>query len=147
MQVILLEKIKHLGSLGNTVKVKPGYARNFLIPKKKAIQATVANIAKFETQRAELEKAAAAVFDVAQKRADALQDMVLEIVAKAGDEGKLFGSVGTRDIVDAIKQKGVEVLRSEIILSDAIRHTGEYEVFVQFHTDLRVPLKIMVVPE
>ena|SRR5579871_538363 len=149
MQVILLEKIKHLGALGSQVKVKPGYARNFLIPQKKAVQANAKNIEKFESQRAELEKAAAELLAVQQKRADALEGAVLEITAKSGDEGKLFGSVGTRDIADAIKQqKNVEVLKSEISLPNGvIRYIGEYEIFVQLHTDIRVAVKVSVVSE
>lgn len=148
MQVILLEKIKHLGALGSQVKVKPGYARNYLIPQKKAVPANAGNVAKFEAKRAEFEKMAADVLSAAEKRAAALEGMVVEIAAKAGDEGKLFGSIGTRDILDAIKQKGVEILKSEISLPDGvIRQTGEYEIFIQLHTDLRVPVKVNVVPE
>lgn len=148
MQVILMEKIGHLGALGDQVKVKPGYARNYLLPQKKAVQANASNIAKFEVQRAGLEKVAAELLAAAQKRADALSGVDISLTAKASDEGKLFGSITLREIQQAFHDKGVEIEKKEIIMSDgAIRTLGEHEIFVQFHADIRVPLKISVVSD
>ncbi len=149
MEVILLDKIAHLGSLGDKVKVKSGFARNYLIPQKKAVMATKDNIAKFEAQRAELESRLAAELEAARERAaklDALQSVT--IAAKAGDEGKLFGSVGTRDISDAVIAAGVEVKKSEIRLSEGVlRSVGEYEITVSLHPDVKSVLKVVIVPE
>ncbi len=148
MQVILLEKIRNLGSLGEQVKVKPGHGRNYLIPQGKAVRATEENIAKFEARRAELEKAAAGALAAAKSRSEKLANLVIEIKAKASEEGKLFGSVGSRDIVEAINAKGEEVEKSEIELPNGvIRQTGEFEVFVQLHTDVSVGIKVKVVAE
>ncbi|HVV67891.1 MAG TPA: 50S ribosomal protein L9 [Gammaproteobacteria bacterium] len=148
MQVILLEKIRNLGNLGEQVKVKPGHGRNYLIPKGKALRATPENIAKFETRRVELEKAEAEHLASAKARAEKLTDLVVEIKAKASEEGKLFGSVGTRDIIEAIHARGGEVDKSEIELPNGvIRQTGEYEVFVQLHTEVRVAIKVNVMAE
>lgn len=148
MQVILLEKIRNLGNLGDKVKVRPGHGRNYLIPQGKATPASAQNIAKFETRRAELEKAAQANLATAKTRADKLANLSLEIAVKAGDEGKLFGSVGSRDIVNAITAKGVEIEKSEIELPNGvIRQTGEYEIFLQLHTDVRVAVKVNIIPE
>lgn len=143
--VILTEKITHLGALGEQVSVKPGYARNYLLPKGKAIRANAENIAKFETQRAELEKAAAQLLAAAQKRASTLEGVRVEISAKASEEGKLFGSITVRDIEQALKAKGVEVEKKEIIISAPVRTLGEYEVFVQFHPDVRTPLVLSII--
>lgn len=147
MQVILLDKVSNLGSLGQLVKVKPGYGRNYLIPQGKAVLATERNQAAFASRRAELEKAAQAAQAAANERLQQLIDLVVEIKVKAGDEGKLFGSVGPRDIALAISEKGFKVAKSEINLPDAIRTIGEYEVEVQFHTDVRGVVKVNVVPE
>ncbi|MDF3054409.1 MAG: rplI [Gammaproteobacteria bacterium] len=148
MQVILMEKIGHLGALGDQVNVKPGYARNYLLPQKKAVQANAANIAKFEAQRAELEKTASELFAAAQKRADALAGVNVSIAAKASDEGKLFGSITLREIKQALKEKGVEIDKKELVMSgNAIRTVGEHEIFVQLHTDIRIPLKVNVVSD
>jgi large subunit ribosomal protein L9 len=148
MQVILMEKIGHLGGLGDQVKVKPGYARNYLIPKQKAVQANANNIAKFETQRAGLEKLAADLLAAAQKRADALADVSVTLTAKASEEGKLFGSIALRDVQQALHDKGADIEKKEIIMSEgAIRTLGEHEIFVQLHADIRVPLKINVVSD
>ncbi len=124
MQVILLEKVHNLGGLGDLVKVKPGYGRNFLIPQGKAAPATTQNVAKFEARRAELEKAAQEALKVGQARADQLKDVVISLTAKAGEEGKLFGSIGTRDIADAITAKGVKVQKSEILLPNGVIPPG-----------------------
>ena len=148
MEVILLEKIENLGSLGDRVKVKPGYGRNYLLPQGKAAPATPENIAEFEARRAELEKTAAEALSAAETRRDTLADMVITIAAKAGEEGKLFGSVGTSDIADAIKAAGVDVERNEIRLpSGAFRQTGEYDVDLHLHTDVNVIVKLKIEEE
>ena len=148
MEVILLEKIENLGSLGDRVKVKPGYGRNYLLPQGKAAPATPENIAEFEARRAELEKTAAEALAAAETRRDTLADMVITIAAKAGEEGKLFGSVGTSDIADAIKAAGVDVERNEIRLpSGALRQTGEYDVDLHLHTDVNVIVKLKIEEE
>ena len=148
MEVILLDKIAHLGGLGDQVKVKSGFARNYLIPQKKAVMATEANKKKFEEQRAELEAKIAKELADAQARCDkldALENIVIE--AKAGDEGKLFGSVGTRDIAEALQNAGVEVHKSEIRLSEVVlRSTGEYEIAVSLHPDVKTKVKLNIVP-
>jgi large subunit ribosomal protein L9 len=147
MQVILLDKISNLGSLGQLVKVKPGYGRNYLIPQGKAVLATEHNKAMFASRRAELEKTAQAAVATANERLAQLSNLVVEIKVKAGDEGKLFGSVGPRDIAVAITEKGFKVAKSEINLPNAIRLVGEYDVEVQFHTDVRGIVKVNIVPE
>jgi large subunit ribosomal protein L9 len=149
MNVILLEGNRHLGKIGDTVSVKPGYARNFLIPQKKAIMATVSNIAKFEERRAELERAAHEVIAAAQKIADTINDKTITITAKAGDEGRLFGSIGTSDIVKTIlDQLGATVKRAEIALPHGtIRHAGEYAVDVHLHSDVVAKINLHVVAE
>ena len=149
MEVILLEKVTNLGSLGDKVNVKPGYARNFLIPFGKAVPATAANMAQFEQRRTELEKAAAQQLTDAQKRADELNEIELTITAKAGDEGKLFGSIGARDLAESISATGVTVSRSEIRLPAAgpIRNVGEFDITVQLHSDISVVVKVYVEAE
>ena len=149
MQVILLEKITNLGDLGTVVDVRAGYGRNFLIPQGKALPATKDNLATVEARRAELEKQAAEQLAAAQARAEKLTDASVSMAAKAGDEGKLFGSIGTRDIAEAITaQTGVEVEKAEVKLPNgALRNTGEYEIDVQLHSDLMVTIKLAVVPE
>lgn len=149
MDVILLENVGSLGSLGDKVAVKPGYGRNFLIPQGKAVPATEENVAVFEARRAELEAAAAATLEAAQKRAAAIEALErIEIAATAGDEGKLFGSVGTRDIADSLTQAGVEADKSEVRLPEGvIRETGEYEVMLQVHGEVTATITIAVVPE
>lgn len=148
MQIILLEKVHNLGNLGDKIKVKPGYGRNYLIPYGKAAPATAANVAKFEARRAELEQAAKEAFAAAQARADKLKESVIRIVAKAGDEGKLFGSIGTRDIANALTAQGTAVNKSEILLPNGvIRQIGEYEIGVMLHSDIRVNVTINIVPD
>jgi len=148
MQVILLEKIKGLGALGAKVVVKPGFGRNFLIPQGKALPATAKNLADFEVRRAELERQEAEVLAAAQARATALGELVVTVSSKAGDEGKLFGSVGNRDIADAATAAGVAVDKSEVRLpTGPLRHTGEYEIAVQVHSDLLATVKVLVVAE
>ena len=148
MEVILLETIGKLGDLGDKVTVSSGYGRNFLIPKKKAVPATAANLEAFEEKRAELEKNAEAKLEDAKERVEQIADLVLNLTAKAGEEGKLFGSITVRDIVDACLSNGVRIEKSEIKLPDGpIRNTGEYEVGVQVHPDLIVKMKIIVSAE
>jgi large subunit ribosomal protein L9 len=149
MDVILLEKIGKLGNLGDQVNVKVGYGRNYLIPCGKAVPATKDNIATFLARRAELEKLAQEKLDTAQKRAAALQDLKVSISANAGDEGKLFGSVGTQDVAKAITQaSGISVEKSEIRMPNgAFREIGEYEVTVQLHTDVKQTVIVIVVAQ
>lgn len=148
MEVILLETIGKLGDLGDKVNVSSGYGRNFLIPKKKAVPATAANLEAFEEKRAELEKNAEAKLEDAKKRGEQVADLVLNLTAKAGEEGKLFGSITVRDIADACLSNGVEIEKSEIKLPDGpLRNTGEFEVGVQVHPDLIVKLKVIVSAE
>ena len=147
MQVILLDKIANLGGLGDQVNVKAGYARNFLIPQAKAVMATKANVEMFDARRAELEVKVAEQHAAAQARAEALN--VLEgvvIASKSGDEGKLFGSIGTRDIADAVSAAGVALVKSEVRLPEgALRTTGEFEVSVQLSSDVFATVKLNVV--
>lgn len=145
MDVILLEKVGRLGSVGDKVSVKPGYGRNYLLPKGKAITATASNVAAFEARRAELEKSAAERKQQAEARAAALAELVVTIKANAGDEGKLFGSVGARDIAQAITAAGVAVSKAEVKLpSGALRDIGEYSVDVQLHVDVMQPVKLVI---
>ncbi|MCP5161116.1 MAG: 50S ribosomal protein L9 [Hahellaceae bacterium] len=146
MEVILLEKVGRLGSLGSKVNVRAGYGRNYLIPFGKAVPATADNVAAFEARRAELEKAAADKLVAAQARAAELNDKVVTIAGNAGDEGKLFGSIGARDIADAITAAGVAVSKSEVRLPEGvIRQTGEFEIDVQVHSDVTATIKLTVV--
>lgn len=148
MEVILLEKIRNLGSLGDQVNVKPGYGRNFLVPQGKAVPATKANVEEFEQRRAELEKQAAEKLSAAEVRKEKLEGLEVTISAKAGDEGKLFGSIGTRDIAEAISEAGVEVEKAEVRLTEGtIRQTGDYEVELQLHSDVEAAIKLVVVAE
>ena len=148
MQVILLEKVGKLGDLGDQVTVKAGFGRNYLIPYGKAVPATEANIADFEARRAELEAAAAERRGGAEARAAKLAELSVTIGANAGDEGKLFGSVGTRDIADAITAAGVEVNKSEVRLPlGVIREVGEYEIDIQLHSDVTQVVKVAIVAE
>ena len=146
MQIILLQRIVNLGKLGETVDVKPGYGRNFLIPQGKALPATKANIEKFEARRAEPEEAKEIA--VAQERADALTDVNVIMRAKSGDEGKLFGSIGTRDIAEALTNSGLEVDRAEIKLPEGtLRQVGEYNVDIQLHHDVTASILVTILSE
>ena len=148
MNIILLERIVNLGDLGDEVAVKSGFARNFLIPKGKAVRASKENRAVFEARRAELERVAQERMGEAQGRAAKLNGVVVTISAKAGDEGKLYGSVGTQDIADALAAQGAEVAKSEIRMpAGVIRVVGEYSIDVHLHTDVNVAVKVVVVPE
>ncbi|MFL7051694.1 50S ribosomal protein L9 [Vibrio cyclitrophicus] len=147
MQVILLDKIGNLGGLGDQVNVKSGYARNFLIPQGKAVMATKDNVAMFETRRAELEAKVAEQLAAAEARAESVNTLEgVTIASKAGDEGKLFGSIGTRDIADAITAAGVAVAKSEVRLPEgALRNIGEFEVSIQLHSEVFAIAKIAIV--
>ena len=148
MDVILLTKVANLGTIGDRVKVKSGYGRNFLLPAGKATLATAANVAHFESRRAELEKAANEQLGGAQQRAAALAEFKLSITAKAGSEGKLFGSVGTNDIAEACTAAGHKVSRSEVRLpSGPLRTVGEHSVAIHLHTDVEVALAVTIVAE
>jgi large subunit ribosomal protein L9 len=149
MQVILLDKIANLGSLGEQVVVKSGFARNFLFPQGKAVPATKANIETFDARRAELEAKIAEQLVAAQARAEKLEALAeVTLVSKAGDEGKLFGSIGTRDIADAISAVGVEVAKSEVRLPlGTIRDTGEFDVSISVHSDVTATIKVIVIAE
>ncbi|MEM7218135.1 MAG: 50S ribosomal protein L9 [Pseudomonadota bacterium] len=148
MNVILLERIGRLGDLGDEVVVKSGFARNFLIPQGKAVRATDANRESFESRRAELEAAALKRRSAAEQRAAALDEQSVTIVARAAEEGKLYGSVGTAEIAQALSDKGIEVSKAEVRLPEgAIRQVGEYEVGVQIDTDMTVPIGVTIVAE
>lgn len=148
MEVILLEKVVNLGTLGDKVNVKSGFARNFLVPQKKAVLATKEKVAEFEQRRAELEKAAAEKLSAAQARATALGKVEVVITHKAGEEGKLFGSVGTQEIADAITAAGAEVSKSEVRLPEGIiRHIGDYEIDINLHADVTETVTIKVAAE
>jgi len=148
MQVILMEKLANLGNLGDVVKVKDGYARNYLIPQGKAKRATDENLKAFEARRAELEKAQAAALAQAQERGAKLDGQVLKITQKAGVDGKLFGSVTNYDIVDALKAQGFEVERSQVRMpTGALKQAGEYPLQVALHTDVVVTITVSVVGE
>ncbi|ABS77790.2 LSU ribosomal protein L9P [Coxiella burnetii CbuG_Q212] len=148
MKLILQEKVANLGNIGDQVVVKPGYARNFLLPLGKAVPATPEHIAEFEKRRAELEKAAAELLAKAKARAKKLEDKTFKITANASDEGRLFGSIGPREIAQAITEAGIEIEKREVDLSQGpIRQVGEYEVPLRLHTDVSVNVKIEVAPE
>lgn len=148
MDIILLQRIKNLGKLGDKVSVKAGYGRNFLIPTGKAVAATEANTAAFEARRAELEKAEADILAAAQARADQLNEVNIVITAKAGDEGKLFGSIGTRDIADAITEAGVAVTKAEVKLPNGtLRDVGSFDIDLQLHAEVTATVKLVVVAE
>lgn len=148
MQVILLQRVVNLGKLGETVDVKAGYGRNYLIPQGKALPATEANLAKFEARRAELEALEAEELLAANARAEALADVNVIMRAKSGDEGKLFGSIGARDIADALTKSGLEVDRSEVKMPEgAFRQIGEYKVTIQLHHDISTDILVTILSE
>jgi large subunit ribosomal protein L9 len=148
MQLILLQKVVNLGNLGDKVEVKPGYGRNFLVPQGKAVPATAANVAEFEAKRAEYEAKAQAMFGDAEGRRAKLEGASVTIHANASTEGKLYGSVGPRDIAEALTKAGLPVGKSEVVMGEgAIRHIGEFEVIVHLHADVETPVKVIVAPE
>lgn len=147
MEVILLEKIGGLGGLGDKVRVKGGFGRNFLIPYGKAVSATAENLSRFEAQRAELERVAGERLAAAQARAETLAGLKVTITANSGDEGKLFGSIGTRDIADAVTAAGMAVSKSEVRLPNGvIRTIGEFEVDLQLHSEVTQTITVSIVP-
>jgi large subunit ribosomal protein L9 len=148
MEVILLDKVGKLGAIGDKVTVKSGYGRNYLLPQGKAVAATAKNVADFEARRAELEANAAAKIAEAQARAAKLAELTVTIAANAGDEGRLFGSVGTRDIAEAITNAGVAVSKSEVRLPQgALREIGQYDIDIQLHAEVIQAVKLVVVAE
>ena len=148
MDIILLDKVGRLGAIGDKVSVKSGYARNYLLPQGKAVAATAKNIADFEDRRAGLEATAAAKIAEATARAEKLAELTVTIAANAGDEGRLFGSIGTRDIADAITAAGVSVAKSEVRLPQGVlRETGAYEIDVQLHAEVVQAVKLNVIAE
>jgi large subunit ribosomal protein L9 len=148
MELILLQKVANLGNIGDRVRVKSGYGRNYLLPQGKATLATAANVARFEARRAELERAANDELSRAQQRAAAIKDFKLSIIAKAGSEGKLFGSVGTADIAEAATAAGHAVARSEVRLpSGPLRSVGDHSVTLHLHADVEVELPVSIVAE
>ncbi len=148
MDLILLEKVQNVGDLGDLVKVKAGYGRNYLVPQGKAAPATKENLALFETRRAEFEAAAKDKLGKAQLRQASMTDVRVEIAANASDEGKLYGSIGPREIAIAVTELGHEVNKSEVIMGEGpIRTVGEFDVIVQLHTDVETIVKVVVIPE
>lgn len=148
MNVILLERLSNLGDIGDEVAVKAGFARNFLIPQGKAVRASEDNRSVFEGRRAELEAAANEQLGIAQARAAKLEGLALTLVVKAGEEGKLYGSVGTQDIADKVTEEAIEVAKAEIRLPEGvIRSIGEFEIDIQLHSDVTVAIAVSVVAE
>jgi len=148
MDLILLQKVQNVGDLGDLVKVKAGYGRNYLVPQGKAVPATKDNLAQFEARRAELEAAAKDRLGQAQARESGLAEVVVEISANASEEGKLYGSIGPREIASAVSDQGHEITKSEVIMGEGpIRTVGEFDVVVQLHTDVETHVKVIVNPE
>jgi large subunit ribosomal protein L9 len=149
MNIILLERVNNLGDLGDEVSVKAGFARNFLLPQGKAVQANKANRSKFEERRAELEAVANDRLAAAQARAESMAETTVTMVVKTGEEGRLYGSVGTQDIADALVEAGhSEVVRAEVRMPEGvIRVVGEYDIALQLHSDVSVDVKVNVVAE
>jgi large subunit ribosomal protein L9 len=148
MQVILMEKVANLGNLGDVVKVKDGFARNFLIPQGKAKRATPENIKHFETRRTELEKAQNEALAKAQERAEKLNNLKIELTQKAGADGRLFGSVTNYDIVDALEKQGHEVERSQVRMPQGpLKQVGEFPIEVSLHTDVTATITVAVIGE
>ncbi|MCE8020264.1 50S ribosomal protein L9 [Halomonas sp. MCCC 1A11036] len=148
MEVILLDNIGKLGGLGDKVTVKPGYGRNYLVPYGLAVPATKDNLEAFQAQRAELEAQAAERKAIAESRAAQLAEIELSLVAKAGDEGKLFGSIGPRDLAEALGQAGIEVAKSEVRMPEGpIRQTGEYDIDLHLHAEVDATVRVVVVAE
>lgn len=148
MELILLEKVLNLGDLGDQVTVKPGYGRNYLVPLGKAIPATKANIAEFETRRTELEATEKDKLSSAEGRGKSFADLEVTLSANASEEGKLYGSIGPREIADALVSMGHEVSKAEVIMGEGpIRFTGEHEVVLHLHADVESQIKVIINPE
>lgn len=148
MQLILTQNVQNLGKLGDKVDVKPGYGRNFLVPQGKAVPATAASLADFETRRADYEAKAVATLEGAEARKAALDGVEVILTANAAAEGKLYGSISPRDIADALTKIGQKVEKSEVVLSEGpLRRTGEYDVLIHLHADIEATVKVIVVGE
>lgn len=148
MELILLQKVTNLGNLGDKVNVKPGFGRNFLVPQGKAVPATAANLAEFEAKRADYEAKAKAALDGAEGRKAKLEGASVTVYANASTEGKLYGSVGPREIADALTKLGTPVEKSEVVMGEGpLRQVGEYDVMVHLHADVETPVKVIVQPE
>ena len=148
MELILLEKVQKLGDLGDTVNVKPGYGRNFLVPTGKAVRATPENITQFEARRGELEKVAFKKLSTAEERVTALDGFEIVLSANASEEGKLYGSIGPREIADEVTSRGITLSKAEVIMGEGpIRYTGEHNVLVHLHADVETEIKVTVNPE
>lgn len=148
MDLILLQKVQNLGDLGDRVKVKAGFGRNYLVPTGKAVPVTKDNLAQFEARRAELEAAAKGRLGQAEARQTGLAELLVEITANASEEGKLYGSIGPREIAAAVSDLGHEINKSEVIMGEGpIRTTGEFEVVVQLHADVDTMVKVIISPE
>ena len=148
MELILLQKVTNLGALGDKVKVKPGYGRNYLVPQGKAVPATAENVAAFEAKRAEYEAKAKSIHDEAEARKAKLEGASVTIKANASTEGKLFGSVGPRDIADAFTAAGLPLEKSEVVMGEGpLRNIGEYDVLVKLHADVEITVKVVVEAE
>ena len=148
MELVLLQKVKNLGNLGDKVRVKPGYGRNFLVPHGKAVPATATNVAEFEKRRAEYETKANDIMSAAETRKAALEGATVTVKANASPEGKLFGSVGPRDIAEAFSAAGHALEKSEVVMGEGpIRHTGDFEIHVHLHADVQTTVKVTVAAE
>jgi large subunit ribosomal protein L9 len=148
MELILIQKVKNLGNLGDKVRVKPGYGRNFLVPQGKAVAATATNLAEFEKRRADYEAKANQQLSAADVRKEQLEGKSITIKANASPEGKLFGSVGPRDIADAFTAAGVAIEKSEVVMGEGpLRHIGEFEVQIHLHADVNTTVKVVVVAD
>jgi len=145
MELILIEKVTNLGDLGDKVNVKPGYGRNYLIPAGKALRATPASIAEFEARREELEKAALKKLSTAEERVKALEGFEIVLSANASEEGKLYGSIGPREIADAVTGRGITLEKAEVIMGEGpIRYTGDHAVLIHLHADVETEIKVTV---
>ncbi len=148
MKLILLQKVQNLGQLGDTVEVKPGFGRNYLVPQGKAVPATAANLAEFEARRAEYEAKAKALHDEAEARRNQFDGQSVTISANASNEGKLYGSVSPRDIAEAFSKAGLALSKSEVVLGEGpLRNTGEYDITLHFAAEVEAQVKVIVVAE
>ncbi len=145
MELILLEKVQKLGDLGDKVNVKPGYGRNYLVPTGKAVPATKRNLVEFETRRDELEKTAMQKLSTAEERVGALEGFEIDFTANASEEGKLYGSIGPREIADEITARGIELSKAEVIMGEGpIRYTGDHVVLLHLHADVEAEIKVTI---
>jgi len=148
MELILLEKVQNLGDLGDRVNVKPGYGRNYLVPLGMAVPVTAANLAEFEARRTELEKVALTKLTSAKERSEGLEGFEITLSANASEEGKLYGSIGPREIADAVTAAGPKLEKSEVVMGEGpLRYTGEHEVILNLHADVETHIKVTVNPE